>query len=391
MWLEWLCAFTMARHSSGRTTIIMEKPEEKSATESVLPDSIEQENRRVSRFVTWLESTGVLVLLVIGLWAVSGGDSAYGQVLFLFAALLAANELTFRLTRRASWHRNCLVVIVLVLYGFLVSTGGQSNTGPLWFYVVLPMAFFITGLRAGSLMVGGGILYSFLVFRFPELPWVTTRYHPDFQLRFLASVLFVSAFSAILDHQRRKARQELFRAALQHEHAAKTDEMTGLPNRRAMLAELNREWYRYHRAGHHFSLVLIDLDYFKVINDHYGHDAGDRVLESFSALLKSACRESDLASRWGGEEFLVLLPDTTLLDALSLAERIRQATERETIIHEEQRIPLTLSAGVSSITQATDLEDLLKQVDKNLYLSKEMGRNRITPGVKQEEGTGQAR
>lgn len=345
----------------------------------------------MSRFVTWLESTGVLVLIVIGLWAVQSGDMGYGQVLFLFAGLLAANEGFFQLTRKAISHRNGLVVIALLLYGFLVSTGGQSNTGPLWFYVILPMTFFITGLRAGAFLVGGGILYSILVFRFPELPWVTTQYHPDFQLRFVASVLFVSAFSGILDHQRRKARKELFNAARRHEYAAKTDEMTGLPNRRAMLAELNREWSRYHRAGHLFSIVLMDLDYFKIINDHYGHDAGDHVLESFSALLKSACRESDLPARWGGEEFLILLPDTSRLDALSLTERIRQATEQKPIIYEGQRIPLTLSAGVSSITQATGLEDLLKQVDKNLYLSKEHGRNRITPGVKQDEGATQAR
>lgn len=358
---------------------------------TTLPDSIDQENRRVSRFVTWLESAGVLVLIVIGLWALRTGNAAHGQVLFLFAALLAANEGVFRLTGRSSWHRNGLVITVLVLFGFLVSTGGQSNTGPLWFYVILPMAFFIAGLRTGIVLVGAGILYSIVVFRFPELPWVTTRYHPDFQLRFLASVLFASAFSAILDHQRRLARHELFNAARQYEYAARTDEMTGLANRRAMLAELNREWSRYHRAGHRFSVVLMDLDSFKQINDRYGHDAGDRVLESFSALLKHACRESDLASRWGGEEFLVLLPDTPLLDALSLAERIRQATEQETIIHEGQRIPVTLSAGVSSITQAADLEDLLKQVDNNLYLSKERGRNRIAPGVKQEVNMAQAR
>ena len=369
----------------------MKKFGEYAAADSILPDSVEQESRRVSRFVTWLESTGVLVLILIGLWAVQSGDTGYGQVLFLFAGLLAANEGAFRVTRKAIWHRNGLVIIVLLLYGFLVSTGGQNNTGPLWFYVMLPMAFFIAGLRTGTLLVSGGILYSILVFRFPELPWVTTHYHPDFQLRFLTSVLFVSAFSGILDHQRRKARQELFDAAQQHEHAAKTDEMTGLPNRRAMLGELNREWSRYHRAGHLFSLVLLDLDYFKVINDRYGHDAGDLVLESFSELLRSECRESDLASRWGGEEFLILLPDTPLLDALSLAERIRQATEQETILYEGRRIPLTLSAGVSSITQTTDLEDLLKQVDKNLYLSKERGRNRITPGVKQDEDATQAR
>lgn len=356
------------------------------AADSPLSDSIEQENRRISRFVTWLESTGVLVLILIGLWAVGSGDSGYGQVLFLFAAVLAGNEATFRLTGWSTWHRNGLVIAVLLLYGFLVSTGGQSNTGPLWFYVILPMAFFITGLRAGIVLVGGGVLYSILVFRFPELPWVTTQYHPDFQLRFLASVLFVSAFSAILDHQRRKARQELFNAAQQHEYAARTDEMTGLANRRAMLAELNREWSRYHRAGHRFSVVLLDLDYFKIINDRYGHDAGDHVLESFSTLLQTLCRESDLASRWGGEEFLILLPDTPLLNALSLAERIRQATEQQIITHRGQQIPLTLSGGVSSITQAADLEDLLKQVDNNLYLSKEMGRNRITPGVRKEPG-----
>jgi len=98
----------------------MQKSGEHTATNSILPDSVEQERRRVSRFVTWLESTGVLVLIVIGLWAVGSGDMGYGQVLFMFAGLFAANEGVFQLTRKAIPHRNGLVVIVMLLYGFLV-------------------------------------------------------------------------------------------------------------------------------------------------------------------------------------------------------------------------------------------------------------------------------
>ncbi|HCA12152.1 MAG TPA: GGDEF domain-containing protein, partial [Marinobacter adhaerens] len=134
-----------------------------------------------------------------------------------------------------------------------------------------------------------------------------------------------------------------------------------------------------------FSIALIDLDLFKQINDQFGHDAGDDVLREFAALMRTVIRQADVAARWGGEEFLVLLPDTSLLQALSLAERLRSQVARHPFRFRDQALPVTISAGVCSIAKARSLDDLLKQADLNLYNAKESGRNRIAPRVRSQE------
>jgi diguanylate cyclase (GGDEF)-like protein len=170
--------------------------------------------------------------------------------------------------------------------------------------------------------------------------------------------------------------------ALAHEQAARTDELTGLANRRDMQNRLNQEFSRYQRSGHHFSIALIDLDLFKQVNDDYGHDAGDEVLRHFSSLLTNVIRQTDVAARWGGEEFLVLLPDTSLLQALTLAERIRMEVAETRFGLNGTRLPVTLSAGVCTIAQADSVNDLLRQADLHLYSAKDNGRNQVAPRVK---------
>ena len=189
----------------------------------------------------------------------------------------------------------------------------------------------------------------------------------------------------MLEASRLKARNELLTLAETHEHAARTDELTGLANRRDMQSRLAMEFSRYQRSGHHFSIALIDLDLFKQINDQFGHDAGDDVLREFAGLIRTVIRQADVAARWGGEEFLVLLPDTSLLQALTLAERLRSDVSRHAFRFRDQALPVTISAGVCSIAKARSLDDLLKQADLHLYNAKESGRNRIAPRVRSQE------
>ncbi|PIE38507.1 MAG: GGDEF domain-containing protein, partial [Gammaproteobacteria bacterium] len=322
------------------------------------------------------------ILLAIGTKSIYSGHPQHGVTLYLFGSILLANSIYYKLTGKESLFRCISVGFSMALGIYLCATGGENNTGPLWLYVFPPLIFYLTGPQTGVAIFATCFTSITLIFHFPELPFVTAEYPPDFQLRFLTSFAFVSIFSYVLDLSRRKVRSDLIRLAKQYEIASKTDELTGLSNRREMMTRLETEHQRYQRYCHHFSIVLIDIDHFKLINDTCGHDAGDEVLRGFSRLLKSHSRQMDVVARWGGEEFLMMLPETTLVQALALAERLRSSVEKETFSFKNTQMDVRISAGVCSISQTESLEGLLRQADINLYEAKSKGRNLIIPMVK---------
>ncbi|PIE44270.1 MAG: GGDEF domain-containing protein [Gammaproteobacteria bacterium] len=340
------------------------------------------EDSWILQILMWINYSAVFFLLAIGTKSVYSGHYQHGCILYLFGLVFFANAVYFRKTGNDNKFRFISVGFAALLFLYLTATGGESNTGPLWFYIFPPLIFYLIGLQAGLIVLIPCSALIVLFFRFPELPFVTTEYNADFQFRFLASFCFVTSFSYILDYSRRRTRNELIQLAIKHETASKTDELTGLANRREMINCLQTEQRRFQRYGHHFSVVLIDIDHFKSINDNYGHDAGDQVLKGFGRLLKSHSRQMDMVGRWGGEEFLMMLPETTLVQALALTERLRSDVEKEFFSFNNTRIEVRISAGVCSISQTENLEDLLRLADMNLYEAKNKGRNRIIPMVK---------
>lgn len=158
------------------------------------------------------------------------------------------------------------------------------------------------------------------------------------------------------------------------------DQLTGLYNRRFMLAQLKSWMHRAQSGGYPVSIAAFDIDYFKRINDAYGHQAGDQVLKEFAERLGMNVRPKDLVCRPGGEEFLVILPETELEKALQGAERIRQAISGRSFRLEEQGIDvkITVSAGVATSGPGNEtLAELLEDADRALYRAKQLGRNRI--------------
>jgi diguanylate cyclase (GGDEF)-like protein len=164
------------------------------------------------------------------------------------------------------------------------------------------------------------------------------------------------------------------------ENLSLTDELTQLANRRAFNSMLEREWARSCRYELEISLLLIDIDYFKKYNDHYGHQAGDQVLRQVAEVLrKTVQRREDLAARYGGEEFAIVLATTGLDSALVLAERVRRGVEELAIPHAGSEVAdcLTLSIGVASCTPLGSGESgcFVECADRALYRAKEAGRN----------------
>jgi len=159
---------------------------------------------------------------------------------------------------------------------------------------------------------------------------------------------------------------------------ATTDPLTRLYNRRALYEHLDREFQRSQRYGNAFAVLLLDIDHFKRVNDTWGHAVGDRVLVAVSQIVRETVRQTDFVGRYGGEEFLVLAPETPHLNARVLAERIRARVEAGTRGGGDQRPAVTVSVGVASsdAVRTQHFEELIQLADDALYAAKHAGRNR---------------
>jgi len=159
------------------------------------------------------------------------------------------------------------------------------------------------------------------------------------------------------------------------EHRARTDFLTGLPNHRFFQTTLAVEFERARRHNHALSLLFIDLDYLKEVNDRFGHPSGDLVIRGIAEIIRSTCREIDFAARYGGEEFMVILPETPLAGAIQAGDRIRERIAAE---HFPRIGSITASIGVSNYpVNALTKEDLIRVADQALYVAKNSGRDRV--------------
>jgi diguanylate cyclase (GGDEF)-like protein len=174
--------------------------------------------------------------------------------------------------------------------------------------------------------------------------------------------------------------EQLAEANRKLQEMANVDGLTQIFNRRVFQNLITREFYRSQRYGHPLSCIMIDLDTFKEINDHEGHLVGDQVLRETAGLLQGSLRKTDFLARYGGDEFVVILPEADSKAAAVLGEKLRRAIEQRNFDIEGRSIQLTISLGVSTLSKETPVfteEEMIQRADANLYLAKKYGRNRI--------------
>jgi len=162
------------------------------------------------------------------------------------------------------------------------------------------------------------------------------------------------------------------------EYMAMHDPLTGLSNRRFLIETVKNELQRFSRSKRDFSIIMADIDHFKSLNDQHGHECGDSILQNMAEILKENMRSQDLVCRWGGEEFLIFLPDTSSQSARHVAEKLRLKIAENSFSYKKMPIKLTMSFGVSD-TQYESLSPYayIKNADRNLYKAKDRGRNRV--------------
>jgi diguanylate cyclase (GGDEF)-like protein len=187
------------------------------------------------------------------------------------------------------------------------------------------------------------------------------------------------AVSMLLGRVLEASQRRAFALEMELQREARTDPLTALDNRRAIEERGPLELKRASRAGVPVALILCDIDHFKAINDRHGHESGDAVLRSVAGTLRTALRETDLLSRWGGEEFLALLVDTDVRRAAEVAERMRASVEAVSLVGTADHA--TISVGIATRQEVGEVttawEALVKEADEHLYRAKRAGRNRV--------------
>lgn len=215
--------------------------------------------------------------------------------------------------------------------------------------------------------------------------WLSIAYVERFDYtRFWQAFIVFSLLTAYIYHRYRQgqktaallrqANNKVETANKELDRLARTDPLTGLANRLETDEALHKEYARFERYQYVFSIIMLDIDHFKSINDTYGHEVGDKVLVHISSLLKAKCRESDLIGRWGGEEFLIVCPSTDTNGTIKLADHLREATQNA---HFDGLPQITISLGVATIHSRDSIDDLMRRADDALYQAKNNGRNRV--------------
>jgi len=176
----------------------------------------------------------------------------------------------------------------------------------------------------------------------------------------------------IKNHKLLQKQEEIQELNIRLERQAMRDELTGLLNRRAIDNLLEFEKNKSHRSSMSFSILIIDVNHFKNINDKYGHLAGDNVLVDFSKRLESTLRRQDMISRWGGDEFLVLLPETNEKQVEVVTEKIKNKLKNWTVKYDDEKINYSISVGIAEYLKDEDINDLIKRADQSLYKEKEV-------------------
>ena len=327
------------------------------------------------RVIELLALIGMSITFAMAL--ISGFNANIGLALTLLGASAVFGG-AFYLVNKLGYMQLSSYIIIYSLYilmFYLIFTGGVELTGPLWIFIVPPVSLYIHGLKHGLINILIFVIVMSLIMFLPQ-NWLSHAvYSTEFKLRLLYSFITMAFLSALYEHSRKQLYNSALELSAQYHKLAHYDQLTGLFNRRNALLFIedlttNKE---------DFCILLCDIDYFKLINDINGHNAGDMVLVEISNIFTELLTEKDCVARWGGEEFLFVLPYTSLQEAYEFAEKARIAVSKHKFKFDTIDILVSVSTGIEQHDHHLAIDKTINNADKNLYQAKRLGRDQTYP------------
>ena len=319
-----------------------------------------------------------LLLILVILYLVVPGTLVVNEPAIVKASVgfglfvLAFRYLNFyRLEAR--WKLGVEIWAMVIFISIVLCYSGKVHSPLLNLYLLVIIT---SGLTMGKLSTVFLLTAISIVYLYMGYPGYFTT---EFSIEQFGVIMSVFAPYLLMAYLVTMLSADLHYAKKMFKQLSETDDMTGLDNLRSFKNTLNTEILKSERYKHVFSVVMLDADGLKQINDRYGHDAGNTLIKNVANSVKSCLRESDTLARYGGDEFIILLPETEGQDAIDAGERIRTAVENTTFDLEGHKISTTVSIGISGYPEhAQTLDDLMSRADRALYHSKAAGRNSVS-------------
>lgn len=332
------------------------------------PDEIENQRKRLLLYAS--AGLGSVSLGVFCIVSFIQGRFLLSFILLMFLSVVLACAYMARILAQVQPVCLFLGLVLFFLSSYLLLGGGANGTGAYWTYAVTMLMVLLVGPKIGMVYMALYVLLNSLALYSP-LPFVY-HYSEINVSRIIATSVTLYALILASEWIRVGSYSAISSASESHRAQANTDPLTHILNRLGVQGRL-KSW----TLDSSCALVIIDVDNFKDINDTHGHDFGDRVLVKLAECLKKHTKGGDIVGRWGGEEFLVLLYDTSINSAADLIRKIKDSFQREALNNRGSRVPVTFSAGIATLDRADDFESVLRLADKRLYLAKERGRDRV--------------
>ncbi len=294
--------------------------------------------------------------------------------------LILANFLLFLTATKNGLFSLIGTITTLLLLGLylMVVRSTPDGSSLFWFLLLPPMLMLYLGIQCGTALYA--LLYTFflLLFCTPLEQYLAYDYPNSMRARFLLALVGSYIFSFLAELVHVTTHRAFMQATKMLERHALTDPLTALGNRRDFQNYFTTNQAQAIRLNRAFSIAMVDIDFFKRVNDTHGHQIGDFVLCHLAAILTSQLRMADRLFRWGGEEFVILMPDTNLEEARIVAERLRGEVEKTPyIMNGASPIELTISIGLYDGDFADSMVKQISGADENLYKAKNLGRNRV--------------
>ncbi|HXF67810.1 MAG TPA: GGDEF domain-containing protein [Burkholderiales bacterium] len=334
-----------------------------------------EELRGFARTVAEIEWLLLILVLLYQVVLVPGEEAsaALAMAMFFFAAFVLAFHYANFYRKETHWKiaLETWVMIVFITWVLAYTGGVESPLQNLYLLVIIVSA--LTLGKLATLLEMALITGCFIWLGSPQ------RDEEVFSLPFGAQLLAQISPMLLVAYITTMLSADIRRAYGHMKLLAETDELTGVLNMRAFSVISERLFRQAERYARPFSVLMVDSDSLKTVNDTHGHEAGNRLLKMTVQCIQQELRQTDLIARYGGDEFVVLLPETPCSGAMGVAERIRRNIEKTPLATREKRVTATVSIGVACYpNHGSDLESVLEKADQAMYASKAGGKNRIT-------------